>query len=87
MGKYDNMTLEQINQLITDTRVAAVRVQTELNAQRAQYTEKVNEVKALGINPDTLDADIAKLEKEISDLKESIMTDIPLDIVNQYKSN
>ena len=87
MGKYDNMSLEDLGKVITDTRVAAVRVQTELNTLGEQYKEKANEVKALGVNPDTIDSDIQKLEKEIETLKNSILSEIPFDILEQYKTN
>lgn len=86
MGKYDNMSLEELGKVINETRVVAATVQTELRTSRAQYTEKANEVKALGVNPETIDDDIKKLEKEYNDLMAATIAELPLDIIEQYRN-
>lgn len=87
MANNKNMSLEDLGKVITDTRVTAARVQAELKTLGEQYVEKANEVKALGVNPNTIDSDIQKLEQEMETLKADIVAAIPFDILEQYKSN
>lgn len=79
-------TLEDIGAAISDAKLIQVKAETELKALLDQYQEKAQELKALGINPETATQDLKALQDDFEKKKKELEALIPFDIIAQYKN-
>lgn len=78
-------SLEEIRKDIERANTLVVRAEERVSTLRQQYSNKLNELKELGItNPKEIEAEIKRRETEIEELKTKIEDAIPTDIVNKY---
>ncbi len=78
--------LEQMEQSIKDGEVLQVRITDRLHTLEGQYKQYAEELKKLGIKPETALSDIQKKEKEFQEGIENLAKRIPVDLINQYKN-
>lgn len=78
--------LEQLEKLIKDGEVLQVRLNDRLHTLESQYKNYAEELKKLGIKPETAQADIQQKEKEYNEGIQKLTSMIPVDLINQYKN-
>lgn len=78
--------LEQMEQSIKDGEVLQVRITDRLHTLEGQYKQYAEELKKLGIKPETALADIQQKEKEFNEGVQNLANRIPVDLINQYKN-
>lgn len=79
-------TLEEIGVAIADAKIIQVKAETELKALQEQYKEKAQELKNLGINPETATQDLKAMQEDFERKKKELEALIPFDIIAQYKN-
>lgn len=80
-------SLEEIKKTIEDAQTLKIRATERVLSLRQQYSEKVNDLKKLGIeNPKEIENEIKKRSLEIEKLKEEINNLIPKEMVKKYST-
>lgn len=78
--------LEQMEQSIKDGEVLQVRITDRLHTLEGQYKQYAEELKKLGIKPETALSDIQQKEREFQEGVQNLAKRIPVDLINQYKN-
>lgn len=80
-------SLEEIKKTIEDAQTLKIRATERVLSLRQQYSEKVNDLKKLGIeNPKEIENEIKKRNLEIEKLKEEINNLIPKEMIKKYST-
>ena len=80
-------SLEQIKKSIEDAQTLKIRATERVLSIRQQYSDKVEELKKLGIdNPKEIEKEIKLRTNEIENLKEEINNLIPTDLIKKYSN-
>lgn len=82
----ENLTLEQLEEYIKNGEMLQVRISDKLSNLENQYKQVAEELKKLGIKPETALADIQQKEKEYNEGLQKLASMIPMDVINQYKN-
>ena len=82
----EGLTLEQLEEYIKNGEMLQVRISDKLSSLENQYKQVADELKKLGIKPETALADIQQKEKEYNDGLQKLASMIPIDVINQYKN-
>lgn len=82
----EGLTLEQLEEYIKNGEMLQVRISDKLSSLENQYKQVADELKKLGIKPETALVDIQQKEKEYNDGLQKLASMIPIDVINQYKN-
>lgn len=82
----ENLTLEQLEEYIKNGEMLQVRVSDKLSNLESQYKQVAEELKKLGIKPETALSDIQQKEKEYNEGLQELASKVPIDVINQYKN-
>ena len=69
--------IEQAQEKLKQAEQAKTVAETQLNSATAECDKVVEEMKELGVTPETIDGEIARLEKEVDDGLTAIEQVIP----------
>lgn len=73
---------EKLIEITKKTRDDAIKAKTEA---QTKVTMSENELRELGVTPENIDGEVAKLEGEIQSLLDSIKSEIPVDLLKELK--
>ncbi|MBS4539911.1 hypothetical protein GOQ27_15655 [Clostridium sp. D2Q-11] len=76
--------LSQLKDNLDRARNLKYKAEARLEHLNKQQEELISELKDLGVNPDELDDEINKLEKEITNLFNKANQLLPMDILNAH---
>lgn len=78
--------IKQIEKLMRDGEMLKVRSEDRISNLTTQYKSKAEELKKLGINPKTAQADLEAKKKLRDEKLAKVMELIPEDVIEKYKN-